>query len=153
MKCLKLGIDVAAPPERAFEVFTDLRNAPSRVEGIKSLEVLTDGPVAASTVFRETRVMFGKEAVEEMRIGEFEDPSRYTVLGESCGVRFETEFRFTPTSGGTRVDQEVRSTPLTFGAKVMGALMGWMMTGAMRKAMQADLDDLARFCATDTGAG
>ncbi len=46
-----------APPERIFEVCTDLRNAGKHLRGIKKPEVLGDGPIGVGTRFRETRIL------------------------------------------------------------------------------------------------
>ncbi len=135
---------VNAPVERVFEVFTDLPAAPERVRGIKALEVLTDGPIGKGTRFRETRVMFGKEATEVMEITEFHPNQMYAVEAESCGCHYRSELHFRPDGGATDVRMTFGGTPLTTGAKVMGALMGWMMKGACRKAMDQDFEDLKR---------
>lgn len=133
---------IHAPVERVFEVFTDLRAAPERVQGIKALEVLTDGPIGKGTRFRETRVMFGKEATEVMEITEFRPNEMYAVEAESCGCHYRSELHFRGDGGATDVRMTFGGTPLTTGAKIMGALMGWMMKGACRKAMDQDFEDL-----------
>jgi uncharacterized membrane protein len=139
---MQLQSTVAAPVERVFEAYTDLRGAPGRIEAITSLEVLGDGTVGPGTRFCETRIMFGKERTEELAIGAFEPPHGYTVVGESCGVRFETAFRFAAgAGGGTTVTMDLTSRPTRWTARLLLPL-GWLMAGTMRKAMQKDLDDL-----------
>ena len=59
---------VTRPVEDVFAVFTDLHRAAERIRGIERLEVLTDGPVGKGTRFRETRIMFRREATEEHRV-------------------------------------------------------------------------------------
>ena len=143
MKPIQLSKHVAAPVPEVFEVYTDLSRAAARIEGIVSLELLTQGPVAKGTRFRETRAMFKKETTEEMEITEFDAPSAYTVRGESCGTEFATSFRFTPDGDGTRVDMEVRARAMTFMAKLLSPL-GSLMAGSMKKMMDKDLEDLKR---------
>jgi uncharacterized membrane protein len=133
---------INAPVDRVFDVFTDLRSAPQRVRGIKALEVLTEGPVGKGTRFRETRVMWGKEATETMEFTEFRPNSMYAVEANSCGCHYRSEFHFRPDGGATDVRMTFGGTPLTTGAKIMSALMGWMVKGACRKAMDQDLEDL-----------
>ena len=56
---------VTAPREVVFEVAADFHNAAElNIQGIDSLEVLTDGPIGVGTRFRETRVMMGKSSTE-----------------------------------------------------------------------------------------
>lgn len=132
---------IERPVAAVFGVFTDLANAPKRIHGIKKLEVLTPGPVGVGTRFRETRIMFKREATEEMWITAFEPNRSYSVGGESCGCKFLTEFRFTPEGGGTRVDVEMRTLATTFFAKLMAPL-GALMSGPMKKCFDQDLEDL-----------
>lgn len=140
-----LSVHIQSPPETVFEVFTDLERASERIPAIKSLEVLTDGPVGEGTRFRETRVMFGKEAAEEMEITRFEPGRGYAVTCGSCGAIFETSFTFTPENGGTRVDQHTSSRAVSLGAKLMSPL-GFLMMGAMKKMMRKDLEALKDHC-------
>jgi len=53
---------IAAPPMRVFAAASDFRNAPQRIHGIKKVEMLSTGPVGVGTRFKETRVLFKKEA-------------------------------------------------------------------------------------------
>ena len=143
MSTLTSSIEVKATPERTFEAFTDLRNAAGRVRGIKKLDVLTDGPIGKGTRFRETRVMFGREATEEMEITDYQPGKSYTVGGISCGAEFATTFRFSPAGGGTRVEFELALRPVSVFAKLMSPLSGMMM-GPMKKVVEQDMDDMRK---------
>lgn len=141
---LVLEETISAPRSIVFGVFTDLQRAPERIESITALEVFGGGDVGAGTRFRETRTMFGKEAVEEMEITSFDAPVRYTVEGESCGARFLTEYRFVDDGPGTRVTMTMTTRNETLFAKVLGPLMGLILGGAMRRAMARDHAALGR---------
>ncbi|MEE9394845.1 MAG: SRPBCC family protein [Planctomycetota bacterium] len=137
---------VSAPIESVFAVYTDLAKAPERIPNITALELLTEGPVGKGTRWRETRVMFKKEAVEEMWISSFDAPHRYTVEANSHGMRYETLFEFAEEDGGTRVTWTFEGTPLTLGAKIMAPVFGLLMTGTMKKCLQHDLEALRAVC-------
>jgi carbon monoxide dehydrogenase subunit G len=151
MSTLSVTTLVAAPPAAVFEVYTDLAKAAERIPDITQLELLTDGPIGVGTRWRETRVMFKKEAVEEMWITSFEPPRSYTVEAESHGMKYHTLFEFAPEADGTRVTWTFTGTPQTFGTKLMAPLFGLMMNGAMRKCMQRDLEALRAVCETGEG--
>lgn len=140
---------VAAPLDAVFAIYTDLAKAAERIPEITALEILTDGPVGKGTRWRETRLMFKKEAVEEMEITSFDAPKTYTVEANSHGQRFETLFEFHEEEGGTRVTWTFWSTPLTFGTKLMSPIMKLLFNGIMRKCMQGDLDALRVVCEKD----
>ena len=83
---------IDAPLDRVFEVFTDLPGTPGRISAITKLEVLTDGPIGVGTRWRETRVMFGREATETMEITAIDPPRSYSAAANSCGCHYETMF-------------------------------------------------------------
>jgi len=132
---------VNAPPEVVFEVASDFRRAAQHIQGIESLEVLTEGPIGVGTRFRETRVMLGKSSTEEMEITEFDAPRRYVVECDSCGGHFRAEYRFIGDIAGTHVRLEFDTYPISFVAKLMSPLSKLMM-GPMKKCIGADLEDL-----------
>ncbi len=139
-----------APQQQVWDVVSDWRNAEKRIEGITKIEIVGDGPIGTGTVVRETRVMFKKQHTEEMTITEWVPPSHYTMECQSCGCHYTTTVRCTPKGDGTLVEMSMDAKPLTFMAKVMNGVMGWMMSGAVKKAFAKDLEDLKR--AVDGGS-
>jgi hypothetical protein len=136
---------INAPPEAVFAAASDFPNAPQRIRGIKKMEMLTQGPVGMGTRFRETRVMFGREATETMEVVDFQPGRSYTLRANNCGCEYRTVVSVRPAAaagGGSQITFDFMGTPLTFGAKVMGTLMGWMIKGACVKAIRQDLADL-----------
>jgi carbon monoxide dehydrogenase subunit G len=140
---LVLEESIQAPQRVVWQVITDLEGAPRRIAGIKSLEVLTAGPVGKGTRFRETRVMFGKEAVEEMEITRFEAPTSYTVEADSCGAHFVSTYSLREVAGTTTLRLEIRTHANTLFAKLMAPL-GFLMAGSMKKAIAKDNADIKR---------
>jgi carbon monoxide dehydrogenase subunit G len=134
---------IVAPVQRVFAAFCDLSRAAEIIPAIKRIEVLTDGPFRVGTRWRETRVMFGKEATEEMEIAALEPDRSYTVRGVSCGAEFLTEIRFIDQGTATLVEMELRTRPLTFFARLMAPL-GWLMAGMMKKCLAEDLEAMRK---------
>ncbi|MDK2973525.1 MAG: hypothetical protein PWP23_3280 [Candidatus Sumerlaeota bacterium] len=141
MARLTLTRSVAAPREEVFAVFTDLEGCTERIDSISKVELLTPGPFGAGTRWRETRVMYGKERAEILEVTEYDPPAGYTVACASCGSLYTTVFRFEEDGAATRVTMEFVSRPMTFMARVLSVMMAPMM-GAMRKALESDLDAL-----------
>ena len=135
---------VDAPVERVFAVASDIERAPEVILAITKMDMLTPGPVGVGTRFRETRIMFGKEATEVMEFTVFDPPRSYTLVADSHGCHYVSTFRFSPEAGGTRVDFEFTGDAHSFGAKVMSAVMGPLMKGTMRKMLAKDLRELKR---------
>jgi hypothetical protein len=136
---------IDAPLSKVYSVFTDLPGAPGRVRAIRRLELLTPGPFAVGTRFRETRVMLGREASEVMEVVEVRPGQGYSVAASSCGTEYLARYDLTPEGGGTRVDLTFRAEPRSFFAKLMRPLAGLMLSQC-RKLFQQDLDDLRQAC-------
>ena len=134
---------IDAPVDEVFAVFADFEHAAERIRGIESLELLTDGPVGAGSRFRETRVMYGKEATEEMEITAFESDRSYTVECTSHGAHYRSVYTFEPEHDGTNVTLVFEATPLSLFAKLMTPLAG-IMVKATRKFSEEDIDDLQK---------
>src|SRR5262245_53571924 len=141
MARFSLMTSIAAPVDRVFALSTDLEGWPGRITGITKVEKLTPGSVGVGTRFRETRVMFGKEATEEMEFTRFERNSAYALGCESCGASCLSTFTFEPQSGGTRLTVEFDCRPRSFFAYLFWPL-SLLMRGMMKKCIQKDLDDL-----------
>jgi carbon monoxide dehydrogenase subunit G len=143
MKPMTVTRPVAAPPERVFAVLVDLDGAPGRIRGIKRIEKLVDGPTRVGTRWKETRVMFGREATEEMRVTALEPPRRMELDAESCGCRYTSAFELAPEGGGTRLTFRFHAQPVSLAAKLMSPLAG-LMSGTMRRCIEQDVEDIAR---------
>ena len=144
MQALTVTRTLSAPPERAFELVTDLDGAAGRVRAIKRIEKLVPGPTRVRTRWRETRVMFGREATEEMWVTGFEPCRRFEARAESHGCRYHSVYEFAPEGPGrTRVTLTFGAEPVSFGAKLM-APVAKMFMGSLRKCVEQDFDDLER---------
>lgn len=143
---MKITIEstINAPPERVFEVYSDIENAAERIDGITKLEILSAARSGLGLRWRETRVMMGKEATEEMEITAFDAPCSYQVEAESHGMHYTTVMSFTEQGDTTRVTWFFGGEPLTLATKVI-SLFSFLFVGMTRKMMKGDIDDLKRF--------
>lgn len=141
---------VAAAPERVWAVLTDLDRAPEVLTAVESVEVHTEPPFGLGTRWTETRTAFGRQATETMEVVEVEPGRRYVVEAVGTGSRYRSEFRVEPDGDGTRLVMTFGAEPLGMVARAMAATIGRLFEGATRKALAADLDDIAR--ASETAA-
>jgi carbon monoxide dehydrogenase subunit G len=144
MTSLSCSIRIRGTQRQVFDAITDLEHAADRISGIDSVEVLTDGPMAQGTRWRETRVMFGKQHTEEMEVVEFNPPHSYRVGAENCGCLYDTSMTVTPDGDEMILEMSFVATPVTFMAKVM-SVVGKLMMGPLRKAMNQDLADIKSY--------
>ena len=139
---LEVKREIKAPVEKVWSLSSDFPNADKVVNAIVRMEMLTDGPVGLGTRFKETRVIFKKEASEEMEVSIWEPPHRYALDAESHGTKYHSVLLFKPTDAGTEVTMQFNATPITLFSKVMSVLAKPMMK-SMMKMVCKDLDDLA----------
>jgi hypothetical protein len=142
MSQLQTSILIAAGKEEVFAVFADLESAQERIEDIIQIEMLTEGPMALGTRWRETRKVFGKEATEEMEITVFDVPNKYAAEAESHGSQYFSEYVFEQEGEETRVTMTFRAKPLTFFAKIMAFITGPMIKKTLLKCIAKDLNEL-----------
>jgi hypothetical protein len=130
-----------APVEAIFDALTDIRSLDQRLTSITACDVLTDGPIGKGTRFRETRVLFGKEATEELEFTHFDAPRSFLLEARSRGMHYLTHYTFETTTIGTRLTLTFEGRPETILARLF-AFMGLLFRGATEKAFRTDLDEL-----------
>jgi hypothetical protein len=136
--------DIQAPPEAVWRVVADIENATETIGAIEEIEILQQptGPSIAGLKWRETRTMFGKKATEVMWVTDAADASHYETRAESHGSVYQTRIAIHPHAGGTRLSMDFSGQPVSPGAKILWALTGFFVKGAMRKALERDLADI-----------
>lgn len=138
---MSLSKQIDAPAEVIFSRICEIEKWPERIKGIAQVEKLTSGQVGVGTRFRETRVMYGCKATEEMEFTAF-DPNRgYTLSCSNHGCLYTSAFRFEPNRSGTLVTLDFACKPLTIVARLFTPL-SLLMKGTLRKCMEQDLEDL-----------
>ncbi|MEL6670202.1 MAG: SRPBCC family protein [Bacteroidota bacterium] len=140
---LSSSVEINASRQDIWNTITDWENLADHISGIQSVEIL-EKPQSGIVGFKwkETRVMFGKEASETMWVTDATEPNYYQVGAASRGSEYETTFRILGDSQPYQLEMDFKGTPQTTGAKVMNALVGWMFKGAARKALHQDLEDI-----------
>lgn len=138
---LNCSVRIRGSQQEVFDVISDLTNAPDRIKAINKVEMLTEGPTAKGTRWRETRTMFGKECTEEMEITEFDAPSGYRVGADNCGCHYDTRFSVRPDGDDTIVEMSFRAIPTSLKGRLLMP-MNLLMQGTMKKMINQDLMDL-----------
>ena len=136
---------INAPLEIVWEVMSDLENAADRIDAIVKLEILTEGPVGQGTRFKETRIMFKKEATETMEITSWNPPNSYTTEADGCGCHYTSVITCEKDGDGTLVTMTFQAVAMSTFGKIMSALTGWMMKAACAKCFNKDLENLKSF--------
>lgn len=132
---------IDARADLVFAIATDLANAPAVIPDITEISVLTDGPFGEGTTWKETRVMFGKECTETMKVIAFEPGHSYTTLAGSQGCEYRTTVRVEPDPASPHrctLTYDMRARAKSFKARLMMPMFV-LMKGMIRKAFAKDL--------------
>jgi hypothetical protein len=140
---------VEAPVSAVWRVFTDLPSRCERLSTVIAVELLTRGPFAAGTVWRETRTMAdGGEITEEFRVDECMVGERFVVTSPGIGAEYRMTYTFVPVlegrhRGGTMVTVVQDGTPTAPAGRFLALVFGGLAARTVEGALRRDLDDLA----------
>ena len=132
---------IEAPPDAVFSTAIDISNWPRFISGVQSVELLTPGPVAAGTRFREMRSMFSRQATEDMTLAQVEPPRRFLFTAFNHGTAYRAEHLFAPEGAGTRTTLIFEGQPATLLARLFAPL-GRLFLGTLKRQLESDLADL-----------
>jgi carbon monoxide dehydrogenase subunit G len=143
---IEVSQPVAAPASAVWQVITDLPHWSEVVAGIDSVERLdTADGFGVGTRWRETRTMYGRTATEEMEVTAVEPGRSYTTQARNGSTLYTSVMSVQPRGDSASL------LSMTFDAqaggllnKTLGAVVGRLMAGNVRKMMQKDLQDIAR---------
>jgi carbon monoxide dehydrogenase subunit G len=146
---------IKAPADKVWAVLSDIPGSAATLSAIDSVQMLTEGPYAEGTRWKETRTMMGRSGTMELRVARCEPPSpgrgggatagSTTVRGRQGGADYTSRFALAERDGGTDLT-------LTFGAeaisptrlsRIMMALFGTIGTRITRRALAKDLAEIA----------
>ena len=140
---------IKAPADSVWKVVSDIPGSAATLSGVDSIQMLTDGPYAVGTRWKETRTMLGRPETVEMWVSQSEAPLNgrggTTVKAVQGGADYTSRFALAERDGGTDLT-------LTFGAavikptrlsRIMLAVFGPLGMRITRKALAKDLADIA----------
>ncbi|MDD9951137.1 MAG: SRPBCC family protein [Zetaproteobacteria bacterium] len=143
---ISCSTQINASPQQVFKIISDIPRGAEIIAGIQHIEMLHDnGTVGVGTQWKETRIIFGQAASEEMTIIEFVPNSHYVIRGENHGCEYLSTLKVCAAAQGTLLSMDFKGRPLTLFAKVMDVLTGWLLKGNMTKMCQEDLESVKSY--------
>src|SRR5690554_1966211 len=143
MMKLEAQIIVDKPIEEVWSVITDFKNCAEFIHGITKIEVLEEPEnTLLGFKWKETRVMFGKEATEIMWITDFVENKFYQTKAESHGSIYISRLEIKRIDKQTQLTMSFAAEAQTLFAKIFTGLMGFLIKGSMKKAVLKDLSDI-----------
>lgn len=143
---LSVDIDIAGPKAPIWDAITDIEHCTNIIGAIINIHILEKPDQGILGLkWQETRKMFGKEAVETMWITEAVEHDYYRTRAESHGSVYLTKLSLNEIGDNTRLTMAFSAEAQSLGVKIISKIMGFMIKGAMMKALQQDLQDIKNY--------
>lgn len=134
---------VAAHPPAAFAVVAHMEDWPLIIRSVKSVELLTPGPIRAGSRLRARRVMLGRETIEVIEVMEVERPRRLRLHIQNPDIHHELDHVIDAAAGGSRLMLIFRAKAETGAGRTLLPLMTPFLEIKLRDELEQDLADLA----------
>lgn len=142
---LSVFIEIEKPLEDVWKAIIDFKNCANFIESIVKLEII-DEPKDTLIGFKwkETRVMFGKEATETMWITDYIENDFYQTKAESHGSIYISRLSVESVGKHTKLTMSFSGEAQTPFTKILSFCMSFLIKGTMKKALIKDLDDIKK---------
>ena len=113
---IKARIQVAAPPQKVFDVLSDIPSHGTWANQKAGLEVkpVSGGPTAIGSTFKSSQKFAGKHAAADIRVIQLDAPTTLAFEALQEGkkpVTYKSTFTLTPSDGGTLVERTLEPNP------------------------------------------
>lgn len=151
MSELSVSREVAVPPDRLWELITDLERAPEVISAVSSIERLDEGEgFDVGTRWQETRTILGRDTTEILEVVEVDPGRSYAVEAESLGEGFRSVITVAPSPAGSVITMSFSSDPAGPVSKVLAGTVGKLFEGGTKKALVRDLEDIAEVAESES---
>jgi len=140
------SIEINSSKEKIWQMVTDYAHWQEFISAIQKVEILeypTDG--LNGLKWKETRIMFKKEAEETMWVTDSEVDSYYKTRAESHGSIYLSLVKIEDKGDSCILTQGFEGLPQSLLGKMMMGVMGGMMKKSTEKALLADLSDMKSY--------
>jgi hypothetical protein len=136
---------VNASADVVWALLIDFEGSVDTISAIEKVEILSDDKAfGVGFAWRETRTMFGKTATEDMEVIEVTPGEAYVVEADPDGANYRSVMSVAAKDDGTStVSMEFGADPKGTVSRLFAATVGRLFIGSMKKAIAADLEDIA----------
>jgi uncharacterized protein YndB with AHSA1/START domain len=113
---IRAKIQVAAEPQKVFDVVSDIANHGSWANQKAGLEVkpVSGGPTAVGSTFKSSQKFAGKHAGADITVTRLSAPNTLAFEAHQAGKKpttYTSTFTLTPSQGGTLVERTIEANP------------------------------------------
>lgn len=110
MTLIRESFDASCTPEALFAFATDIEARPRWQKHLASADLLTEGPVAQGSQFRDA----GKFGATTLEVTSHEQPGRFTYRNVDGPFDFEVDWKISAAGDGSHLDVELSLQPKGF---------------------------------------
>lgn len=134
---------IHAPQQAVWDGLTDIPGLYAAT-GVK-VEVLTEGPLAVGTRWKEFHSMLGRESAQEWEVTELQVPTKYRLESDSSGSHWIYDTFLVPDGDTTRVFADLDVVPGGMGARVGNVVVWPLFSLILRRSFDKFGTDFARW--------
>lgn len=134
---VSLGTSIKAPQEDVFGYVSDLARHGDWSSDPLRIEEASDDPIAVGKEYRSVAEFRGSDVNGEIKVTEYQPPSRFAFLVKDSQGTHTHEFTFKPEGDGTRMERDiVMDVPVPLWIVIK--TFGWPLMGkpGMKKAYE-----------------
>lgn len=142
---LSVYIEINASKEQIWRFITDRAKWVDHIGSVLAVTVINESDAFLGFKWRETRMMFGKEADETMWVTDVVENQLYKTRAESHGSVYITTISIEDKGDKCILRQEFEGIPQKLMGKIMLGVMGGMIRKLTEKELYADLVDIKSY--------
>ncbi len=140
-----VSLEIEKSKEEVWKTITDFENCANYIESIVKLEIINQPEnTLEGFKWKETRVMFGKEAEETMWITDYTENEYYQTRAESHGSVYTSKLSIEPAGEKSVLTMSFSTEPKKLMARIFSFCLGPLMKGSIKKAFLKDLNDIKK---------
>ena len=107
---LSASIDINAKPETVFAYVSDLTEHAEWSANPLKVEALSANPIGVGSAYRSSATVRNLTFTAELRVTEYQAPTRFGFSGQDSTGKFSHRFTLTPINSGTQVTRQINFT-------------------------------------------
>lgn len=137
---------IQAPIAKVFETVAHIENFQKVIPDITNVEFLSEEKTGVGARFIETRNMNGKSASVELEVKEYVPNDMIRIVSDVHGTVWDTSFTVKNQGDKTELTMVMDANAY----KLLPKLMNPLIKGMIRKAIEKDMDEVKRYCESNS---
>ncbi len=144
---VSIDIDIANTREVVWQTITDTNQFKDMISSILAIEILNQPETGLKGLkWKETRLMFGKEASEVMWVTDSVENEYYCTRAESHGSIYLTRLSLTKLKDDhCKLTMTFEGQAQTIMMKILSVLMSPFIKSSMKKMLLKDLEEIKAY--------